>query len=124
MPITRPFVLAVAAGLVAAAALAQPAAGPGPAASRPMGPGPMGAGGMGPGHMGPRFGSGVTPGWSMMTPEEREAHRQAMTGAKTHDECAAARDKHHADMQARAKERGTPMPAAPHRDVCAGLPKR
>lgn len=72
---------------------------------------------------GPRFGAGVTPGWAMMTPEERAEHQQAMAGFKTHDECAAYRDRHHADMAARMKERGQTMPAQPRRDVCAGLPK-
>lgn len=113
---------AIAAALVlaAAAAVAQPGPGagpgPGPGASAPRG-------GMGPGRMGPRYGQGITPGWTMMKPEERAAHRQAMTGAKTHEECVALRDKHRQDMQARAKERGVTMPAAPRRDACAGLAK-
>lgn len=107
--------------LAGAAALAQP----GPGASAPgMGPG-MG-GGMGPGkamRQGPRAGAGITPGWKLMTPEERTAHQQAMAGFKTYDECVAYRDKHHQDMAARMKERGQTMPAQPRRDVCAGLPK-
>ena len=92
-----------AAGLLAAPfATAQPASAPGAAASAPRGP--MGGGrmGMGPGMgagMGGRFGAGVTPGWQMMTPEERTAHQQAMRNAKTYDECAAVRDKHHEEME-------------------------
>lgn len=113
---------AIAAALVVAttATVAQPGPGagpgPGPGASAPRG-------GMGPGRMGPRYGQGITPGWTMMTPEERTAHRQAMMGAKSHDECVALRDKHHQDMQARAKERGVAMPDKPRRDACAGLAK-
>lgn len=116
---TAPLLAALA--MVSIGALAQPASapmgGPGPAASMPRGG--MGAGRM----MGPRYGSGVTPGWTMMKPDERAAHRQAMSEAKTYDECVAVRDKHREAMQARAKERGMTMPAAPRRDACAGLPK-
>jgi hypothetical protein len=106
--------------LSAGTAVAQP----GPAASGPqrMGQG-MGPGmGHGPG-MGPRFGADVTPGWSMMSAEERAAHQKAMSEAKTQAECVAARDQHHQAMAERAKARGQTMPARPRRDVCAGLPK-
>ena len=94
-------------------AAAQP--GPGAGASAPRG-------GMGMG-MGPRFGAGVTPGWTLMTPDERTAHQNAMREATTPEACAAERDKQHQAMVARAKERGQAMPAAPRRDVCAGLQK-
>ena len=100
---------------------AQPASGPGPGA----GPGP-GYGGMGPGRggmMGPRYGAGVTPGWALMTPEERSAHQNEMRGMKTYDECRAYVDQQHQLMQGRAKERGVAVPATPRRDVCAGLKK-
>lgn len=121
----RPIPLVAALVLASGAALAQPASapggGPGPAASMPRGG--MGPGGMGPGRMmGPRYGNGVTPGWTMMKPDERAAHRKAMSEAKTYDECVAVRDQHREAMQARAKERGVAMPG-PRRDVCAGLPK-
>lgn len=107
-------------GLCVGAAMAQP--GPGASAPRGMGPGPGMGQGMGPG-MGPRFGADVTPGWAMMTPEERSAHQKAMAEAKTQGECAAARDQHRQAMAERAKARGQTMPAQPRRDVCAGLPK-
>lgn len=61
------------------------------------------------------------PGRSMMSADERAAHRQQMAGFKTYEECKAYMDKHHDDMAARAKERGITMPAAPRRDACAGL---
>lgn len=115
-------VLIGAAVLTAGAAFAQPgpgprgpgmgmgpASGPGPGASRPMR------------GMGPRWGQGVTPGWQMMTTEERAAHQKAMSEMKTHDECVAYRDKHHDEMASRMKDRGQAMPAKPRRDVCAGL---
>lgn len=125
----------VLAGAAGPLALAQPASAPAPGfgASQGMGPGGMGMGmgphgmaGKGPGArgMGPRYGAGVTPGWSMMTPEERTAHQAAMRNAKTYEECVAVRDQHHTDMAARAQAKGASMPAAPRRDVCAGLPKK
>jgi len=109
--------------LLAGMAAAQPGpgagGGPGPNASAPRA-------GMGPGRgamMGGRFGNGVTPGWSMMSAEERTAHRNAMRDMKNYDDCVAYRDKHHEAMQARAKEKGVTPPAAPRRDVCAALKK-
>ena len=57
----------------------------------------------------------------MMTPEERQAHHDRMTGFKSYEECRAYVDQHHQNMVARAKERGIKAPAAPRRDMCAGL---
>ena len=91
-----------------------PGAGKGPGAG--MGPGS----GMGPGQgMGPgggramRFNSNKdnTPGWKLMSAEERTAHRDRMRGAKTYDECKAVQDEHHKAMEARAKEKGVTLPA-------------
>lgn len=92
------------------------ASGPGASAPR-MGMGP--GGGMMRG--GPRWGADYTPGWAMMTPKERDEHREQMRAAKTPEECAALRDKHHEQMVARAKERGINMPAQPRRDACQGF---
>ena len=97
-------VLAFAASLalVSVAAFAQPY-GPGPGG----GPGP----GAGPGKAaGPRWGSDVTPGWALMTPEERRQHQQQMRAVKDYDECRKLMEEHHARMQARAKEKGTNLP--------------
>ncbi|WP_164963534.1 hypothetical protein [Rubrivivax sp. JA1026] len=127
---TRTAFVFAAAALAAAAVCAQtpapaapasaPAAGIGPG----MGPG-MG-GGMGPvGGRGPgagRWGPGVTPGWALMTPEERAAHQTKMRSMTTRADCRAYVEQHHADMAARAKERGVAVPAMPRRDPCAGLP--
>lgn len=106
----------------AAAASAQPGPGPGPgagpAASAPRaGMGPHGGG------MGPRWGSDYTPGWSLMTPQERQEHRDRMRSINSHDECKAYLEQHHQRMAARASERGARMPAQPRRDACASLKK-
>lgn len=108
--------------LAAGTAAAQPASGRGPGA----GPGPGASapgGGMGPG-MGRgagRWGSDFTPGWAMMTPEERNEHRDRMRNMKSYEECKAYQSQHHEQMAARAKERGgKPMPG-PRHDACAGL---
>jgi hypothetical protein len=137
---TRSLVLAACLAALPALALSQtgpgsgPGSGPGasgPGASAPrMGPGAgmgMGpGGGMGPGMRqggGPRWGNNITPGWTMMTPEERNQHRERMQSMKTFDECQAYRDQHHQQMAERAKQRGANPPARPRRDLCAGLPK-
>lgn len=122
----RTFSLMIAAAALTAASLAhaQPGPrGPGAAASGASAPGP-GPGRMGgPGMMGRRFGPDNTPGWAMMTPAERTAHRDRMWSFKTEGECRAYLDQHHQLMADRAKERGRSVPAMPRRDPCAGLPK-
>lgn len=87
------------------AALALPAvAQPGPAA------------GPGQGH-GFRFNQDNTRGWSLMSAEERNAHRVKMMSSKTYDECKTYQDEHHALMEARAKEKGKTLPA-PRGNAC------
>ena len=118
------------AGLIAVAAWAQPAGGRGPgAASGPMGAGPMASApgmgmgkGPGAGRGAARSGSGVTPGWALMTEQERTEHRGRMQNMKTQDECKTYQAQHHEQMVARAKERGSKALPAPRRDPCAGLP--
>ena len=106
-------IFAIAAGVLAIAAQAQT---PGPGG---MGPGGMGPGGMGPGKgQGFAFGPSNTSGWSMMSAEERTAHRDSMLAAKTVDECKALREQHHASMLARAKEKGVTMPSSPRENMC------
>lgn len=78
-----------------------------------------GAGG-GPGK-GPNWNSDNTPGWSLMTPEEREAHRQRMAAMKNREECQAYIAKHHEQMAARAKEQGRKALVKSRRDPCAGI---
>ncbi len=123
MKLARFIVLAACLSAGGVFAQAGTAAGPGPGASAPgMG---MGMGkGMGPGSQrGPmgRWGSDNTPGWSMMTPQERTEHQTRMRSMTNYDECKAYQAQHHEQMVARAKERGAKPLAAPRRDPCAGL---
>jgi len=108
----RPIIVAAAFAAAVASALAQPGPGPGPGASAPRG---------GPGHMGGRAGMRYTPGWSMMTPQERSEHQAKMRSMTNADECKAYMEQHHQQMVARAKDKGLKMPEQPRRDACAGL---
>jgi hypothetical protein len=69
--------------------------------AQPYGPGP----GMGPGKV-PRFNEQTTPGWAMMTPEERKAHQERMLAFKDPAACKAYMEEHHKLMESRAKEKG------------------
>lgn len=91
--------------------------GPGTAASGASVDCPAGRG-AGPGM---RWGRNQTPGWAMMSEAERSEHAARMRDFKSHDECKTYLEQHHAQMTARAKERGQSMPARPRRDPCAGL---
>ena len=107
-------------------ALAQPGAGKGPGAGPGMGPGASASApgmGMGPGAGGraARWGSDVTPGWSLMNATERNEHQVRMRSMKTYDECKTYQQQHHEQMAARAKERGGKALGQPRRDGCAGL---
>lgn len=81
--------------------------------------------GMGPGagHGAMRWGSDNTPGWSLMTPQERDQHREKMLAMKNQNDCKAYVAKHHEEMAARAKARGAKVPTMPRRDPCARLPQ-
>ena len=115
---------------LSASALAQPGQGMGPGGG--MGPGMGPGGGMGPG-MGPGMGGGRgmrfdfnkdnTPGWSLMTPEERTAHREKMLAAKTPEECKAVQEEHHKQMAARAKEKGQTL-RGPRQNACDRMKAR
>jgi hypothetical protein len=85
------------------------------AAAQPGGPGP----GRGPG---PRWGQDFTPGWSMMTPDERAQHRDRVHSFKSYEECRAYLDEHHQQMLDRARAQNHAMPGRPMRDACEGLP--
>ncbi len=80
-------------------------------------PGP-GGGGQG---KGPHWNSDNTPGWSLMTPEEREAHQQRMASMKNREECQAYMAQHHDQMTARAKDQGRQALAKPRRDPCVRI---
>ena len=105
-----------------------PNRGSGPGASAPAaGPGGVVPGmGGGPGMRGGvqrRWGPAVTPGWAMMSEQERREHQAKMTAMNDPAECSAYMNEHHRQMVERAKERHLSMPARPRRDACAG-PKR
>lgn len=89
----------LAAMALSAAACAQPASPPGASAS------------------GPRVGGDFTPGWSMMSPQERDAFHQRMRDAKNRQECEQMMTEHRQLMQERAKQRGMPM-HGPRSDAC------
>jgi len=127
-----------ASGAASAATPATPCGGPNAPCQRP-GPGAGSGPGMGPGSgpgmapgkggrmggRGYRFGSSNTPGWSMMSPQERGAHRDRMLGMKSYEECETYLDEHHKTMEARAKEKGAKPPlAAPRLDMCERMKQR
>jgi hypothetical protein len=58
-----------------------------------------------------------TPGWTLMTPQERSEHQAKMRAAKTYDECKAIQEEQHKTMEARAKEKGVTL-HAPRRNGC------
>ncbi len=70
---------------------------------------------------GSRVGGDQTPGWNMMTTQERQQFQRDMQSAKTADQCRQVMDKHRQLMADRAKERGVPAPTEPRRDTCAGM---
>lgn len=125
----RTIVLATLMAVSMGAAMAQPGSGKGPGA----GTGTMGAGptasapgmGMGPdgGQGAARYGSDYTPGWTLMSEQERNEHRDRMRSMKTYEECKSYQDQHHEQMAARAKERGGKALAQPRRDACGSLKK-
>jgi hypothetical protein len=84
--------------------------------------------GMGPGGKGrgPRwsFGRRNTPGWSMMSNDERTEHRNKMLGMQTYADCKAYIDEHRKLMEARAKERGVAAPRGPRQDMCERMKER
>lgn len=87
---------------IAAAAFAHPGE-----MGRTMGPGMMG--GMGHGAMGP----GAMGGQQLMTPEEHTALMEKMRNAKTPEERQKIAEANRAEMEKRAKEKGTTLPG-PH----------
>lgn len=114
-------------GLSTGVAMAQPGGGTGPGAGLgPMGAGPAGSApgmGMGPGggRGAARWGTDYTPGWTLMTQQERNEHRERMRSMKTYEECKTYQEQHHEQMAARAKERGGKTQVQPRRDACSGL---
>lgn len=78
----------------------------------------------GPGQGG-RFaiGNNNTPGWTLMTQEERTAHQQKMWAFKNYEECKAYQQEHHRTMDDRAKEQGKVLPV-PRANACDRMQAR
>jgi hypothetical protein len=106
--------IALLSAAVAAPVLAQQGMGPGSGMGQGMGPG-------GGGHF--AFNQDNTPGWSLMSAEERVAHRDQMLAAKTYEECKAAQMEHHNAMEARAKEKGAKL-RGPGQNACDRMKAR
>ena len=79
--------------------------------------------GMGGGAGGMRLNQSNTTGWSLMTPEERAAHRTKMRAATTYEECKAIQSEQHHAMEVRAKEKGETLPA-PRQNSCDRMKAR
>jgi hypothetical protein len=69
------------------------------------------------------WGKSFTPGWSMMTKEERKALTAKLRKVTTYNDCKAAVDEAAQKAAERAKSKGMAEPAKPKRDGCAALPK-
>ncbi len=88
-----------------------------------MGPG---AGQMGPNARGMRamrFDQTNTPGWTLMTAEERTANQARMRAVKTYEECKSMQAEQHAAMQVRAKEKNVTL-NAPRQNACDRMKAR
>ena len=104
MTLKRFAMLVVLGSALAVPALAQSGQGAGGGG---MGGGPcMQGGGAG---SGMRFNQKNTPGWQLMTQEERTEMQGKMRTLKTYDECKQLQTEHRALMEARAKEKGVTL---------------
>lgn len=111
MKLRQVALLAFLGAVLASPVFAQPVAGQGQGAGPGAGMGP--GGGMGPGAgkgMRFNFNKDNTPGWALMSAEERTTHHGSMMAAKTYEECKATQEAHHAAMTVRAKEKGVTLP--------------
>lgn len=69
------------------------------------------------------FSNNNTPGWALMSTEERGAHQQKMRAFKTYDECKTYQAEHHKLMESRAKEQGKTLPV-PRANACDRMKAR
>ena len=67
-----------------------------------------------------RAGEANTPGWQLMTPEERVEHQRIVRSFTSYDDCLAYQVTHHRLMEERAKQRDVALPGG-GRDFCAHL---
>lgn len=104
----------IRAGLIGVAvlagghALAQSASAPATAASQPQAV--------------PLYGQIYTPGWVMMSSDERAAYAAAMGQLKNRGECVAYMKQHYEQMSRRALQRNLPLPDHARVDLCNVLP--
>jgi len=59
-----------------------------------------------------------SPGWALMTPQERTEHQAKMRSMKTHEECNAYMVEHKVQIATRAAERNVQL-RTQRRDPCA-----
>lgn len=71
----------------------------------------------------PRSGPGYTNGWYLMTPQERQDYRAAMSAMPNVYACRAYVEQHHRLMVERAKATDSGIPPPARLDVCDGLPE-
>ncbi|MGB0127825.1 MAG: hypothetical protein WBP72_09310 [Rhodocyclaceae bacterium] len=121
MKATRKAVGTIVATACLAFALTAQAQAPGGQGTGGAGMGAGMGGGMGAGG-GWRASQGNTPGFLLMTPQERTEHQAKMGSVRTYGECKAYLDQHRSKMEAKAKEQGktlTHMRADPCADMKA-----
>lgn len=71
-----------------------------------------------------RAGRYFTPGWSLMSAEERKEHQEHMSSITSEEECKSYLAQHHEKMAARAKEKDGKILSKPWRDACGSLKKK
>lgn len=107
-------------GALAIPVLAQPGngmgRGQGPQASAP-------GAGMNAQARGMRGGQNGTPGWTLLTQEERTAQQAKMRQVKTVEECKALQTEQRKVIEARAKEKGVTLPT-PRQNGCDNMKAR
>ncbi len=69
------------------------------------------------GPRGMRFDRTNTPGWTLMTGEERTAYQDKIRAVKSYDECKAIQVEQHSLMETRAKEKGVTL-QGPQDNAC------
>lgn len=77
----------------------------------------------GPGQRAMRFSQANTPGWTLMTAEERTAHQTKMRALTTYDECKQLQTEQHQTMQTRATEKGVTL-NVPRQNSCDRMKAR
>ena len=79
------------------------------------------AAGPGPGRY--AFNQDSAPGWALMTPAERSAHRDQMLTLKSLDECRVYLAQHHEEMLVRARDQGVTL-RGPRFNACEQIQAR